>query len=112
LWSWIDPHAHIVARKSALHAYAIIASPNWSSQKKIKNVLHNRAGGKHRRRARRRAGGGADRGGGGAGAAAGAEARAIADKLNADGHTTHRGRPWNPVRVTRVLERAKELHMI
>jgi DNA invertase Pin-like site-specific DNA recombinase len=31
---------------------------------------------------------------------------AIADKLNADGHTTRRGKPWNPVQVARVLERA------
>jgi DNA invertase Pin-like site-specific DNA recombinase len=31
---------------------------------------------------------------------------AIADKLNADGHTTRRGKPWNPVQVGRVLERA------
>jgi DNA invertase Pin-like site-specific DNA recombinase len=31
---------------------------------------------------------------------------AIADKLNAEGHTTRRGRPWNPVQVARVLERA------
>lgn len=34
--------------------------------------------------------------------------RAIAEKLNADGHTTRRGRPWNPVQVSRVLERAEE----
>jgi len=33
---------------------------------------------------------------------------AIADKLNAEGHTTRRGRPWNPVQVARVLERASE----
>src|SRR5262249_27970546 len=31
---------------------------------------------------------------------------AIADKLNNEGHTTRRGRPWNPVQVARVLERA------
>lgn len=31
--------------------------------------------------------------------------RAIADRLNADGHTTRRGRPWNPVQVKRVLDR-------
>lgn len=31
----------------------------------------------------------------------------IAGKLNAGGHTTRRGRPWNPVQVARVLERAK-----
>lgn len=30
----------------------------------------------------------------------------IAEKLNADGHTTRRGKPWNPVQVSRVLERA------
>ena len=33
--------------------------------------------------------------------------RAIADELNAQGHTTRRGRPWNPVQVARVLERAE-----
>ena len=31
----------------------------------------------------------------------------IAEKLNAEGHTTRRGKPWNPVQVMRVLERAK-----
>ena len=36
----------------------------------------------------------------------GASLQAIADKLNAEGHTTRRGRPWNPVQVSRVLERA------
>jgi hypothetical protein len=30
----------------------------------------------------------------------------IAGRLNAEGHTTRRGRPWNPVQVARVLERA------
>jgi DNA invertase Pin-like site-specific DNA recombinase len=30
----------------------------------------------------------------------------IAERLNADGHTTRRGKPWNPVQVARVLERA------
>jgi DNA invertase Pin-like site-specific DNA recombinase len=30
----------------------------------------------------------------------------IAGKLNAEGHTTRRGRPWNPVQVARVLERS------
>jgi len=30
----------------------------------------------------------------------------IAEKLNAEGHTTRRGKPWNPVQVSRVLERA------
>jgi DNA invertase Pin-like site-specific DNA recombinase len=34
--------------------------------------------------------------------------RDIAAKLNADGHVTRRGRPWNPVQVSRVLERAGE----
>jgi DNA invertase Pin-like site-specific DNA recombinase len=29
----------------------------------------------------------------------------IARELNAQGHTTRRGRPWNPVQVSRVLER-------
>jgi DNA invertase Pin-like site-specific DNA recombinase len=37
----------------------------------------------------------------------GATLQAIADKLNADGHTTRRGRPWMPMQVGRVLERAK-----
>jgi DNA invertase Pin-like site-specific DNA recombinase len=32
--------------------------------------------------------------------------RAIADRLNQEGHTTRRGRPWNPVQVSNVLERA------
>lgn len=27
----------------------------------------------------------------------------IAEKLNAEGHTTRRGKPWNPVQVSRVL---------
>lgn len=31
--------------------------------------------------------------------------RQIAERLNAEGHTTRRGRPWNPVQVARVLER-------
>ena len=31
----------------------------------------------------------------------------IAEKLNAEGHTTRRGKPWNPVQVARVLERAE-----
>jgi DNA invertase Pin-like site-specific DNA recombinase len=34
--------------------------------------------------------------------------RAIAEKLNAEGHTTRRGRPWNPVQVSRVLDTADE----
>ena len=33
--------------------------------------------------------------------------RAIAETLNTDGHTTRRGKPWNPVQVSRVLERAE-----
>lgn len=33
--------------------------------------------------------------------------REIAGKLNAEGHTTRRGRPWNPVQVARVLQRAE-----
>ena len=32
--------------------------------------------------------------------------RQIADRLNTDGHTTRRGRPWDPVQVARVLGRA------
>lgn len=39
--------------------------------------------------------------------AGGMTLQAIADKLNADGHTTRRGAAWNPVQVARVLERAK-----
>jgi DNA invertase Pin-like site-specific DNA recombinase len=31
--------------------------------------------------------------------------QAIADELNTQGHTTRRGRPWNPVQVSRVLEK-------
>lgn len=30
----------------------------------------------------------------------------IGDRLNSEGHTTRRGKPWNPVQVARVLERA------
>ena len=37
---------------------------------------------------------------------AGLSLAAIAEKLNEQGHTTRRGRPWNPVQVARVLERA------
>jgi len=32
--------------------------------------------------------------------------RAIAERLNSEGHTTRRGKPWNPVQVSRVLELA------
>lgn len=32
--------------------------------------------------------------------------RGIADRLNADGHTTRRGKPWNPTQVKRVLDRS------
>ena len=39
--------------------------------------------------------------------AEGLSLRDIAAKLNADGHTTRRGRPWNPVQVSRVLEHAE-----
>jgi len=38
--------------------------------------------------------------------AAGASLQAIANELNAQGHTTRRGRPWNPMQVLRVLWRA------
>ena len=38
--------------------------------------------------------------------AEGLSLREIAAKLNADGHTTRRGKPWNQVQVSRVLERA------
>jgi DNA invertase Pin-like site-specific DNA recombinase len=33
-------------------------------------------------------------------------ARPGAYRLSAEGHTTRRGLPWNPVQVARVLERA------
>jgi DNA invertase Pin-like site-specific DNA recombinase len=33
--------------------------------------------------------------------------QAIADELNKQGHTTRRGKPWNPVQVSRVLERTE-----
>jgi DNA invertase Pin-like site-specific DNA recombinase len=36
---------------------------------------------------------------------AGRSLREIAAALNAEGHTTRRGRPWNPVQVARVLDR-------
>lgn len=36
----------------------------------------------------------------------GVSLQAIADRLNNEGHTTRRGKPWNPVQVMRVLERA------
>jgi hypothetical protein len=32
---------------------------------------------------------------------------AIAGRLNSDGHTTRRGRPWNPMQVARVLQRSE-----
>jgi DNA invertase Pin-like site-specific DNA recombinase len=38
--------------------------------------------------------------------AAGLSLIAIAERLNADGHTTRRGKPWNHVQVGRVLQRA------
>src|SRR5262249_34518644 len=31
---------------------------------------------------------------------------AIAGRRNAEGHTTRRGKPWNPMQVARVLERS------
>lgn len=37
--------------------------------------------------------------------AAGETLKQIAELLNAEGHTTRRGKPWNPVQVARVLER-------
>jgi DNA invertase Pin-like site-specific DNA recombinase len=36
---------------------------------------------------------------------AGESLQGIADRLNSEGHTTRRGKPWNPVQVSRVLER-------
>jgi hypothetical protein len=38
---------------------------------------------------------------------AGLSQQAIADKLNSQGHTTRRGKPWSQVQVMRVLERAE-----
>jgi DNA invertase Pin-like site-specific DNA recombinase len=38
--------------------------------------------------------------------AAGVSLAAIAERLNGEGHTTRRGKPWNPVQVFRVLERS------
>lgn len=38
--------------------------------------------------------------------AEGRSLQAIADELNEQGHVTRRGRPWNRVQVSRVLERA------
>jgi len=38
--------------------------------------------------------------------AEGLSLRAIADRLNDEGHTTRRGAAWNPMQVKRVLERA------
>lgn len=32
---------------------------------------------------------------------------AIAERLNSEGHTTRRGKPWNPVQVSRVLVRVE-----
>jgi len=37
--------------------------------------------------------------------AAGLTFEAIAGKLNADGHTTRRGKPWGPMHVYSVLKR-------
>jgi hypothetical protein len=36
--------------------------------------------------------------------AEGLSLREIAARLNADGHTTRRGKLWNPVQVARVLK--------
>lgn len=36
---------------------------------------------------------------------AGKSLRSIAEALNAEGHTTRSGKPWNQVQVKRVLER-------
>jgi hypothetical protein len=38
--------------------------------------------------------------------AEGLSLRAIANRLNQDGHTTRRGRPWNTTQVAGVLARA------
>ena len=37
--------------------------------------------------------------------AAGLTLTGIAERLNSEGHTTRRGRPWNPVQVARVIQR-------
>ncbi|HMB05415.1 MAG TPA: recombinase family protein [Isosphaeraceae bacterium] len=37
--------------------------------------------------------------------AKGLSLRAIADRLNRDGHTTRRGKPWNATQIARVLAR-------
>jgi DNA invertase Pin-like site-specific DNA recombinase len=37
----------------------------------------------------------------------GVSLQAIADHLNAEGHTTRQGKPWNKVQVMRVLERSQ-----
>ena len=39
--------------------------------------------------------------------AAGMSQQAIADRLNTEGQTTRRGKPWNQVQVMRVLDRAE-----
>ena len=39
---------------------------------------------------------------------AGLSQQAIADRLNDEGQTTRRGKPWNQVQVMRVLERATQ----
>lgn len=39
--------------------------------------------------------------------ATGLSLAAIAERLNTEGHTTRRGKPWNPVQVLRVLERSE-----
>ena len=41
--------------------------------------------------------------------AAGLSLAAIAERLNTEGHTTRRGKLWNPVQVARVLERSEGL---
>ena len=41
--------------------------------------------------------------------AEGLSLRAIADKLNAERHTTRRGKAWNPVQVARVLESSHDI---
>jgi len=36
---------------------------------------------------------------------------AIAGELNEQGHTTRRGRPWNPVQVARVLQQGEQVEI-
>jgi hypothetical protein len=37
--------------------------------------------------------------------------QAIADELNQQGHTTRRGKPWNRMQVSRVLQRRRNANV-